>query len=426
MRQAVMDSEDELLLIAAIAMKKKKKKKRKTWVQEIYKQRDRFGVSILANEMRMSNTQSYFNFFRMSPGRMDHLLSIVGPLIKKKDTNFRKAIPAAERLMLLIRISLTYLFRMGPKSVSRILSETSEALVSVLMDSYVTVPSHQDQWRKIASDFECLWQFPRVLGAIDGKHVMIEAPPNSGSLHHNFKGFFSIVLMAICDAKYNFTFVDVGQYGSNNDSGILLYSKILDTFENNTQNVPGREMVPGTEMDIPYFLLDDEIFPLKEWLMLPFPGRLGEKEHVYNYRHSRARRVIENAFGILRARWRIFSRPIKASTDNTERFVLSAICLHNYLRQTENSLYMLYGSIDIETFDGQIKEGQWRSRVQGDGGMLPIKPKKGSRRKISAIELRNSLKDFVNSERGSLDWQLDYIRHDGRVEIEGETEEETD
>ena len=57
-----MDSEDELLLIAAIAImkKKKKKKKRRFWVQEIFKQRDRFGVSVLANEMRMSNTQSYF------------------------------------------------------------------------------------------------------------------------------------------------------------------------------------------------------------------------------------------------------------------------------------------------------------------------------------------------------------------------------
>ena len=59
---------------------------------------------------------------------------------------------------------------------------------------------------------------------------------------------------------------------------------------------------------------------------------------IYNYRHSRARRVIENAFGILRARWRIFSQPIKASVQNTEKYVMACLCLHNYLRQTENSL----------------------------------------------------------------------------------------
>ena len=52
--------------------------------------------------------------------------------------------------------------------------------------------------------------------------------------------------------------------------------------------------------------------------------------------------------------------------------------------------------------------------------MLPIKPMKGSRRKISAVELRSSLKDFVNSDTGSLDWQLDYVRHTGRVEEDEE------
>ena len=359
---------------------------------------------------------------------MDHLLSLVGPLITKRDTNFRKAIPAAERLMVLIRylasgdsqMSLTYLFRMGKKTISRIISETSEAIITVLMDTYLSAPSNEAQWKKIASDFECLWQFPHVLGAIDGKHVMIEAPSNTGSLYHNFKGFFSIVLMAICDAKYNFTLVDIGNYGSNNDSGILLHSGIGDAFENNALNIPGPEAVFGTEINIPYFLIGDEIFPLKEWLMIPYPGKLPEEERVYNYRHSRARRVIENAFGILRARWRIFGRPIKASVKNTEKIVLSAICLHNYLRQTENSLYTPYGYVDTETSSGQIKNGEWRSQVQGDGGMLPIKPMKGSRRKISAVELRSSLKDFVNSDTGSLDWQLDYVRHTGRVEEDEE------
>lgn len=56
-----MDSEDELLLVAAISIfKKKKRRKRKIWVQDIYKTRDAYGVHVLANEMRMSNIQSYF------------------------------------------------------------------------------------------------------------------------------------------------------------------------------------------------------------------------------------------------------------------------------------------------------------------------------------------------------------------------------
>ena len=81
----------------------------------------------------------------MSPKRLEHLLDLVGPLIQKKDANLRKAIPAAEQLMLTMRflasgdpqISLSYLFRMGKKSVSRIVSETSEAIIQVLLQDYM-------------------------------------------------------------------------------------------------------------------------------------------------------------------------------------------------------------------------------------------------------------------------------------------------
>ena len=68
--------------------------------------------------------------------------------------------------------------------------------------------------------------------------MVIEAPAKSGTLYHNYKGTFSIVLLAVCEAKYNFTLVDVGQYGSNNDSGVLAQSKISSSFENNTLVLP--------------------------------------------------------------------------------------------------------------------------------------------------------------------------------------------
>ena len=207
----------------------------------------------------------------------------------------------------------------------------------------------------------------------------------------------------------------MGQYGSNNDSGVLAESEIGNAFENNTLNIPPSELVRGTDLEIPYFLVGDEIFPLKPWLMRPYPGKLPEPEKVYNYRQSRARRVIENAFGILRARWRIFSHPIKASVENTERYVMACLCLHNYLRQMENSLYTPQGFVDVEVGNGEIKDGEWRSQVQHDGCLQPFNPSKGGRRKILANELRENLKDFLNSEFGSVCWQLDYVRSVGKV-----------
>ena len=95
-------------------------------------------------------------------------------------------------------------------------------------------PETEEQWKNIAQEFGDLWQFPHVVGAIDGKHAVIVAPAKLGTLYHNHKGTFSIVLLAVCDAKYNFTLVDVGQYGSNNDSRVFAQLKISSTFENNT------------------------------------------------------------------------------------------------------------------------------------------------------------------------------------------------
>ena len=89
-----------------------------------------------------------------------------------------------------------------------------------------------------------------------------------------------MILLAVCDVRYNFMLLDVGQYGLVNDSGAL--------------NYPVPEKIPGLQLGkVPFFLVGDEIFPLKDWLMHPYPGKkqggLEELHHVFNYHLSRAR-----------------------------------------------------------------------------------------------------------------------------------------
>ena len=81
-----------------------------------------------------------------------------------------------------------------------------------------------------------MWNFPHCLGAIDGKHVVIQAPNNSGSLFFNYKKTFSIVLLAVCNANYQFILVDIGEAGKNSDSGIYSKSEIGKVVENNCLN----------------------------------------------------------------------------------------------------------------------------------------------------------------------------------------------
>ena len=102
------------------------------------------------------------------------------------------------------QVSLIFSFRMRKKSVSRIVSETCEAIIKVHLDyynDYTSSSETEEQWKRIAQEFEELWQFPHVVGVRDGKHVVIEAPTRSSTLYHNYKETFSIVLLAICRCR---------------------------------------------------------------------------------------------------------------------------------------------------------------------------------------------------------------------------------
>ena len=273
-------------------------------------------------------------------------------------------------------------------------------------------PSLADDWLAISKEFEEVWNMPHVIGAIDGKHVRIQCPKKLGTLYHNYKGFFSLVIMAACDARYCFSLVDVGPYGSNNDSGILQNSKIGRMFSEGEMNVPAPSTVSGCDFDpLPYYMVGDEIFPLKTWLMRPYPGRLTEEQRIFNYRLSRARRVIENTFGILVARWRIFHTPIISSIENAERYVRAAITLHNYLRLSENARYCPNGFTDSESSSSNVVLGEWRreSCSSSKGCLMPLNIVRGSRYQEDAVNMREFLKAYLNSDLGEVEWQLDYV-----------------
>ena len=85
-------------------------------------------------------------------------------------------------------------------------------------------------WNKIEQKFNTKWNFPNCIGALDGKHIAIVAPWNSGSLYFNYKGTFSLALMALVDADYKFIYVDIGDYGSNADGSVFKKFLVWPSF----------------------------------------------------------------------------------------------------------------------------------------------------------------------------------------------------
>jgi len=198
------------------------------------------------------------------------------------------------------------------------------------------LPDSEDDWNRVAQDFHTLWHFPNCIGAVDGKLVHIQRPVRCGSTYFNYKRTFSINMMAVADARYQFLYVTVGAQGAANDASVFYESNFstLIAEPSNPLSIPDARIIPGTDVQMPMVFVADEAYPLRPYLMKPFSSRgLTASERIFNYRLSRARRVIENAFGILVNRFRILRNAIQLQPEKVSHVVLAACALHNFLRQ---------------------------------------------------------------------------------------------
>ncbi|KAG5876832.1 hypothetical protein JTB14_014161 [Gonioctena quinquepunctata] len=114
------------------------------------------------------------------------------------------------------------------------------------------VPKNEKEWDDVAKRYYYKWNYPNCIVALDGKHVVLQAPANSGSLYYNYKGSFRIVLMALCDADYNFLYVDVGVQGRECDAGVFLGTDLYAAVEQNTLQIPPKRVLPGRNVDKPF------------------------------------------------------------------------------------------------------------------------------------------------------------------------------
>lgn len=199
----------------------------------------------------------------------------------------------------------------------------------------------KEHWEASMENFNRQWDFPNCMGAIDGKHVTIKCPNNSGSDYFCYLKNISIVLLAIVDANYKFITIDVGAYGKNSDGRIFVESAIGRRLEEGTIIAPENSPLPGFHTPIPCVLIGDEAFGLSSSLMRPFPYRQSRDDSRlsnYNYRLCKARRVVENAFGILAQKWRIFLDPWRQK--HLRLLIVKASCvLHNFLRSNSRNVY---------------------------------------------------------------------------------------
>ncbi|XP_040184702.1 protein ALP1-like [Rana temporaria] len=325
----------------------------------------------------------------------DELLGLLSSRLQRMDTYFRNSIPPVERLIITLRYlstgqslaSLHYAFRVGKSTAIYIVRDTCSAIWEVLKDIVFKKPS-AEEWSQISEVFWQRCNFPNCVGAIDGKHIRIVKPMGSGSQYFNYKKYFSFVLMAVADANYCFGYIDIGSYGSSTDStiyGNLSFGHMLRT---NSLDLPEYSPLPGTNgPPLPSVFVGDEAFALGEHLLRPYSGNnLTEQKSVFNHRLTRARRVVECAFGILANKWRVLHTPIVLNMQNAVCAVKAACALHNFIRQRDGF-----------KFEDPVHENMERAHWTGV---------RGSRQ---STHVRDQFASYFMSPAGQVPWQLDAI-----------------
>lgn len=122
-------------------------------------------------------------------------------------------------------------------------------------------PNTEQKWNEIKTGFEFKWNFPGCIGAIDGKHVIMRAPANSGSDFYNYKKkTYSIVLLACLDDDYLFTYIDIGAKGRYSDGGVFSNSPLKRAIDDGSLNIPAQSV-----------FVADAAFPLQNNIMKPYP-----------------------------------------------------------------------------------------------------------------------------------------------------------
>ena len=246
------------------------------------------------------------------------------------------------------------------------------------------------------------------IGDFQTVSAIITSPANSGSLYHNYKGTFSINLMALVDANYRFIFVDIGNYGSNADGTVFSKSEFGQMYLEDELDVPGPKPLPNAPQlgNVPHVIVADEAFPLKPNIMRPYPRarngvRLSHEKQIYNYRLSRARRLVENAFGILAQRWRCFNRRLQLKTETVVKIIQATCVLHNYLRvPTDATITATYARLNPDRLD----------YLGPDGAIVDLQNLNGYRSAQEAQRIRDKFLQYFNSQAGALAYQDEQLR----------------
>lgn len=212
--------------------------------------------------------------------------------------------------------------------------------------------------------------------------------------------------MALVNGNYEFIYVDIGCQGRISDGGVFRNTTLFQKLNENQLMLPPDEPLPSCEEPLPYVFVGDDAFALTTHLLKPYPGihDKGSEKRIFNYRLSRARRLVENVFGIMASVFRLFRKPMLLEPHKVTEITMTCVLLHNFLRKsrTSGTRYFSQDSLDND-IDGEITPGSWRPEKDKMTSFLPLR-QVARRPGQDAKEVRDGYAKYF-ARQGAVAWQ---------------------
>ncbi|KPJ00652.1 PREDICTED: uncharacterized protein LOC106123115 isoform X2 [Papilio xuthus] len=329
----------------------------------------------------------------MSVETFDYILRHLDSRITQQIRS-KRVVTNPEKLFLTLRFlahglsfkSLSHSYYLGRSTVGKIIYQTLHVIWITLRRFHMPCLTEND-FKKKADDYLMKWQFPNCIGAIGTKNFRIMKSENIRSKNKNSNKYCSLVLQAISDADYKFIAVEIVGKESKRYRNPFHFSasKFKKLLENQQFNVPPGQKLPGCDLTLPHVLLGNAGYPLKTYLLRPYPSLKADNgKKTFNGRLLRARGTIDFAFGILTDKWRIFLKSLETNTNHAAQIIKVACLLHNIVRDKDGD-----NDRDFVEFSNLL------SNVKID---KVKKSKRNSRASFQAIAVRERYKDyFVNN-----------------------------
>ncbi|KAH7974258.1 hypothetical protein HPB49_013351 [Dermacentor silvarum] len=301
---------------------------------------DAHSKQLLADRLN-AGPNDYRNLLRVSREQFLHLLSRVRAGIQKDKSSTHRHISAQTRLQVTLRYlasgelpqSLGEQFKLGCADVGALIQKTCTVIYKELKDDFMRAPKTEEDWKEVMRVFKDKCNFPNCVGALSGRHVVIKKPSKSSGMYMNSKKTFSLILLAVVDANCKFIYIDVGAKGAQEANEVWQATPLHKALSSNKARLPEVVKVASSpDILLPPVFVTDDPLPLERHVMKPFGGtNLTQDKRMFNDRLSRARQVVDDAFGTMENRFGCLRNVIQERPERAAAIIYATCVLHNFL-----------------------------------------------------------------------------------------------